>query len=209
MKKVAIIDYGAGNLRSVQTALTEAGLDGVITNRAQDLNNAAALILPGVGAFPDAMRALERTGLIPVIDANVAGGKTLLGICLGMQMLFESSNEITPTSGLGYIPGSVEALAHAGLSSELKIPHMGWNALNVAHPDDPLLKGVKDGDYVYFVHSFYAVPDSFEQSVAAWADYSIPVPGVVRRDNVVGTQFHPEKSARVGAVMLKNLKESL
>lgn len=199
----AIIDYGAGNLKNVASALTQIGAQGIITADPTCIAESDAIILPGVGAFPDAMESLNASGLRESLDQSVAAGKYLLGICLGMQMLFESSAEMSRTAGLGYIPGTVEPIPAVGH----KIPHMGWNELVLEHPDDKFLTGILPGDHVYFVHSYAAVPADFKKSVAAWADYGIKVPGVVRAGNVIGTQFHPEKSGTAGMRMLENLKE--
>ncbi|MGI6108671.1 MAG: imidazole glycerol phosphate synthase subunit HisH [Eubacteriaceae bacterium] len=201
-KTIAIIDYGAGNLKNVETALRDTGINGVITSDPDVIDNADGIILPGVGAFRDAMQRLNQSGLTDVIDRNVRKGKIFQGICLGMQMLFDSSSEDGLTAGLGYIPGTVELMQPEGL----KIPHMGWNEL-VINRDDPFMKGIHPGDYVYFVHSYAAVPENFDENVLAYAEYGMRVPAVVRKDNVIGTQFHPEKSAAAGAVFLNNLKE--
>lgn len=209
MKKVAIIDYGAGNLKNVQTALRDAGIEGIITSDKEVIKNSDALILPGVGSFPDAMKNLEQTGLVSTIKECVKEGKILLGICLGMQMLFDKSFEREETDGLGLIPGTVEPLTPELLTPDQKIPHMGWNELVLNHPEDEFLKNIEPNDYVYFVHSFYAVPENFDENVLAWADYSVKVPGIVRNKNVIGTQFHPEKSSVIGAVLLDNLKEMI
>jgi glutamine amidotransferase len=201
-KTIAISDYGAGNLKNVETALRDTGINGVITSDPDVIDNADGIILPGVGAFRDAMQRLNQSGLTDVIDRNVRKGKIFQGICLGMQMLFDSSSEDGLTAGLGYIPGTVELMQPEGL----KIPHMGWNEL-VINRDDPFMKGIHPGDYVYFVHSYAAVPENFDENVLAYAEYGMRVPAVVRKDNVIGTQFHPEKSAAAGAVFLNNLKE--
>ena len=202
-KKIAIIDYGAGNLKNVETALRETGITGIITADPLVIDESDAIILPGVGAFRDAMNRLNESGLTDIIDRNVRRGKLFQGICLGMQMLFDSSSEDGLTAGLGYIPGTVELMEPEGL----KIPHMGWNELVVCHPEDPFMKGVETGEYVYFVHSYRAVPAFFDDNVLAYAEYGMKVPAVVRKDNVIGTQFHPEKSAAAGAKFLNNLKE--
>lgn len=209
MKKVAIIDYGAGNLKNVQTALKDAGIEGIITDKKEDLINSDALILPGVGSFRDAMKNLENTGLIDTIKECVAEGKILLGICLGMQMLFDKSYELEETAGLGFIPGTVEPLTPEILEKDQKIPHMGWNELVLNIPEDEFLKNIEPNDYVYFVHSYYAVPEDFDSHVLAWADYTVRIPGIVRNKNVIGTQFHPEKSSKIGAILLDNLKDML
>ena len=195
---IAIIDYGAGNLFSVKNALDFLGLENKITNSADDLRRADRLILPGVGAFPDAMRMLGETGLISVIREEVQK-KPLLGICLGMQMLFEKGYEFGETDGLGLIPGSVKLMHPAG---DLPVPHIGWNSLEKNVPCR-LLDKCADGEYVYFVHSFMAKP-SDENDLAAVTDYGTRVPAMVARGNLFGCQFHPEKSGEVGLQMLRN-----
>lgn len=194
---IAIIDYGAGNLFSVQNALNFLGIENIITKEKADIEKADKLILPGVGAFPDAMRMLSDAGLINVIKEQVKT-KPLMGICLGMQMLFEKSYEFGETEGLGLIPGTVELMKP---ENDLLIPHIGWNALE-KNEECPLLQNVEEGDYVYFVHSFAAVTDS--KNVAAYCDYGMKVPGLVAKDNVYGCQFHPEKSGKTGLDILKN-----
>lgn len=198
---IAIVDYDVGNLKNVYTALGDVGLEGVITRDKKTLDQADAIILPGVGAFSDAMDNLRKFDLIETLDANVNKGKTLLGICLGMQLLFDKSYEDGEFSGLSYIPGEIVKFAAPGL----KIPHMGWNNL-IINRESPLVKNISDEDYVYFVHSYYAVPADFSD-VVAYAEYSVKVPGIVQRDNVIGMQFHPEKSSHVGLQLLKNFKE--
>lgn len=194
---IAIIDYGAGNLFSVQNALNFLGIENIITKDKADIEKADKLILPGVGAFPDAMRMLSDAGLIDVIKEQVKT-KPLMGICLGMQMLFEKSYEFGETEGLGLIPGTVELMKP---ENDLLIPHIGWNALE-KNEECQLLQNVEEGDYVYFVHSFAAVTDS--KNVAAYCDYGMKVPGLVAKDNVYGCQFHPEKSGKTGLDILKN-----
>ena len=194
---IAIIDYGAGNLFSVQNALNFLGIENIITKDKADIEKADKLILPGVGAFPDAMKMLSDAGLVDVIKEQVKT-KPLMGICLGMQMLFEKSYEFGETEGLGLIPGTVELMKP---ENDLLIPHIGWNALE-KNEECPLLQNVEEGDYVYFVHSFAAVTDS--KNVAAYCDYGMKVPGLVAKDNVYGCQFHPEKSGKTGLDILKN-----
>lgn len=198
---IAIVDYDVGNLKNVYTALGDVGLEGVITRDKKILDQADAIILPGVGAFSDAMDNLRKFDLIETLDTNVNKGKTLLGICLGMQLLFDKSYEDGEFSGLSYIPGEIVKFTAPGL----KIPHMGWNNL-IINRKSPLVKNISDEDYVYFVHSYYAVPADFSD-VVAYAEYSVKVPGIVQRDNVIGMQFHPEKSSHVGLQLLKNFKE--
>lgn len=200
---IAIIDYDVGNLKNVATALKDVALDSVITRDPKVVDNAKAIILPGVGAFCDAMAHLRKYDLVDCLTKNVASGKTLMGICLGMQVLFDKSYEDGEWSGLGYIPGDIVKFD----MPDLKIPHMGWNNL-IINREDPLALGITPEDYVYFVHSYYAKPKNFGD-VVAYAEYAVKVPGIVRKDNVIGMQFHPEKSADVGTRLLKNFKEYL
>ncbi len=190
-----IIDYGAGNLFSVKNALDYLGIENTVSDKADDLIKADRIILPGVGAFPDAMKKLHETGLVEVIKEQ-AQKKPLLGICLGMQMLFEKSYEFSETEGLGLIKGTVELMKP---ENDLLIPHIGWNALNKNEPCK-LLDNVNEGDYVYFVHSFAAVTDS--KNVAAYCDYGMKVPALVASGNAYGCQFHPEKSGKTGLEIL-------
>lgn len=192
---IAIIDYGAGNLFSVHNALNYLGLSHEITRDAGAIERADGLILPGVGAFPDAMGMLKDTGLLPVIQKE-ALHKPFLGICLGMQLLFERGTEFRETEGLGLLPGSVDKMV-----TPYKIPHMGWNHLR-KNGDSPLLKGVPDGSSVYFVHSFMA--NTPTENVSAYADYGTAIPALVERGHLFGAQFHPEKSGEVGLQILRN-----
>ncbi len=192
---IAIIDYGAGNLFSVKNALDFLGLENKITNSAEDLISADRLILPGVGAFPDAMRMLGETGLIGVIKSEVTK-KPLFGICLGMQMLFEKGYEFGETEGLGLIKGSVKLMQPEGLP----IPHIGWNSLEF-NEKCPLLDKCAEGEYVYFVHSYAA--ECPKENVAAYCDYGMKVPALVYEGNVFGAQFHPEKSGETGLNILR------
>lgn len=192
----AIIDYGTGNLFSVKNALDFLGVENIITKNPDDLIAADRLILPGVGAFPDAMRMLNESGLVEVIKEQVQK-KPLLGICLGMQMLFEKGYEFGETDGLGLIKGSVKLMHPEG---NLPVPHIGWNALEKNEPCR-LLDRCADGEYVYFVHSFAAECDS--KNVAAYCDYGMKVPALVFEGNVYGAQFHPEKSGEVGLDILR------
>lgn len=193
---IAIIDYGAGNLFSVKNALDYLGFENEITSDAFQLEQADKLILPGVGAFPDAMRMLRERKLEDMIKRQ-AHTKPLLGICLGMQILFEKGYEYTPTDGLGLLKGSVVKLQSNGQ----KIPHIGWNDLSFCNPC-AMLKGVEEHSYVYFVHSFCASTQS--GNVAADTTYGQRVPALVHSGNVYGAQFHPEKSGDTGLRMLKN-----
>ena len=193
---IAIIDYGAGNLFSVKNALDYIGAESVVTKDADTLEKADRLILPGVGAFPDAMKMLDSTGLIPAINEQVKK-KPLLGICLGMQMLFEKGYEFGETDGLGLIPGKVELMT----PPDLLIPQIGWNIL-LYNEKCALLDGLGDEPYVYFVHSYAAVCES--RYVAAYTDYGANVPACVFSGNVYGCQFHPEKSGETGLSILRN-----
>lgn len=192
----AIIDYGAGNLFSVKNALDFLGIENKITNSAEDLRSADRLILPGVGAFPDAMRMLNESGLVEVIKEEVQK-KPLLGICLGMQMMFEKGYEFGETDGLGLIPGSVKLMHPEG---DLPVPHIGWNSLEF-NESCRLLDKCENGEYVYFVHSFAAECDS--RNVAAYCDYGMKIPALVFEGNVYGAQFHPEKSGDTGLNILR------
>lgn len=196
---IAVIDYGAGNLKSVTKALSYLGFENRIAADPGELERADALILPGVGAFPKCMAALDQRGLTAAIKAQAAK-KPLLGICLGMQMLLDSSTELGQTPGLGLIPGIVEKI-----ETPYKLPHIGWNSLKIEHPNS-LTAGLSDGDYVYFVHSFCArVNDSAH--LAMTTDYGPAVAAMVAKGNVYGCQFHPEKSGDVGMTILKNFGE--
>ncbi|MCH5203612.1 MAG: imidazole glycerol phosphate synthase subunit HisH [Oscillospiraceae bacterium] len=190
---IAIIDYGAGNLFSVKNALDFLGFENTITASADDLRTADRLILPGVGAFPDAMRMLKESGLVDVIKEE-AEKKPLLGICLGMQMLFEKGYEFEECDGLGLIQGSVRLMT----PEALPIPHIGWNELELNEPCGLLDNG---GEYVYFVHSYAAECPS--ENVSAYCDYGMKVPALVFSGNVYGAQFHPEKSGDTGLNILK------
>lgn len=194
-----IIDYGMGNLASVQRAFEKLDVAVKISSRKEDLRNAKSLILPGVGAFRDAIKLLDKTGLSTVIKEEAAKGKNLIGICLGMQLLYEEGYEYGEYEGLSLIKGSIKYL-----DVKLKVPHMGWNNLKFSR-QDPILKYINEDEYVYFVHSYYAVSDNSE--VLAYAEYDKNVPAVVRKDNIYGIQFHPEKSGETGISILRAYKE--
>ena len=198
-KKITIIDYGMGNLYSVQNALRSIGAEPVLTSDAAVIAQAEKILLPGVGAFGDCMANLEKSGLIPVIMDSLQSGKPFLGICLGMQLLFEGSDEAPGVKGLGFFKGQVRLL-----HTELKIPHMGWNKLELRSPS-PLLEGA-EGVYVYFVHSFHAEPED-RSIITSVCDYGMEVTASVGRGKVQAFQFHPEKSSRVGMRLLKNFVE--
>ena len=203
---IAIMDYGVGNLFSLKSSLAQLGQDTVVTADPDTIRKADRLILPGVGAFGDAMDKLVATGLVPVIRAE-AEKKPLLGICLGMQLLFEKSYEYGEHTGLGLIPGEVCPLADDLKDPSLKVPHIGWNRLDLVpgREDDPLFKYTKPGEYVYYVHSFYA--KNCAANTLATSEYSIPVTGAVKNGLVYGTQFHPEKSGDTGLRMLRAFAE--
>lgn len=203
---ICIIDYGVGNLFSLKSSLAQLGQDTVVTADPDIIRKADRLILPGVGAFGDAMDKLVATGLVPVIRAE-AEKKPLLGICLGMQLLFEKSYEYGEHTGLGLIPGEVCPLADDLKDPSLKVPHIGWNRLDIVpgRENDPLFKYTKPGEYVYYVHSFYA--KNCAANTLAASEYSIPVTGAVKNGLVYGTQFHPEKSGDTGLRMLRAFAE--
>ena len=196
---IAVIDYGAGNLKSVTKALDHLGYANAIVSRPEELEQADGMILPGVGAFPMCMAALRKNGMDQAI-LQQAGKKPLLGICLGMQMLLDSSTEMGGDQGLGLIPGTVEKI-----ETNLKLPHIGWNSLNIVNPN-PLTAGLSNGDYVYFVHSFCAKVKE-PADLAMTTDYGTAVTAMVARDNIFGCQFHPEKSGPVGMTILSNFGE--
>jgi glutamine amidotransferase len=197
---ITIVDYGMGNLRSVQKALQKVGSDAVITSDPDTVRSADRLILPGVGAFGDAMEQLRARGLVEPVAGFIASGKPFLGICLGMQLLFEWGEEDGGHAGLGVLRGKV--LRFQPTDPALKVPHMGWNALQWTR-DDPVLAGLKPGCCVYFVHGYHVAPAD-PSIVAATTDYGGPFCSCVRRGNVFATQFHPEKSQKVGLKLLAN-----
>ena len=194
---VGIIDYGVGNLFSLQSSFQAIGEEAFVSGDAAVLAKAERLVLPGVGAFEDAAAKLRASGLDSFVRQQAAAGKPLLGICLGMQMLFEKSFEYGEHEGLGLLKGQVVPMA-GKINSELKIPHMGWNALEVKQGQ--LLADV-NGAYVYFVHSFFA--EGCEDSLSALTEYDIPITAAVEKDNIFGCQFHPEKSGKVGLSILQ------
>ena len=201
---IAIVDYGVGNLFSLSSSLKALGLETEITRDADKLRAADRIILPGVGAFGDARAKLDATGLVPVIQAEAAR-KPLLGICLGMQLLFDRGFEYGEHPGLGLVPGQVVDLHGALEDKTLKVPHMGWNSLQIVK-DDPLFRYVRDGEYVYYVHSFYAA-NCLPSTLATSRYGNVEVTGVVRNGNVWGTQFHPEKSGDTGLRLLRAFAE--
>jgi len=198
---IAIVDYGVGNLFSLKSSFAAIGHDAVVTGEAEVLRRADKILLPGVGAFGDAADKLRETGLDRVVIEQAQAGKPLLGICLGMQLLFDKSYEYGVHAGLSLIPGEVRPISDV-IPASLKIPHIGWNALHLAGKENPLFRYIKEGDCVYFVHSFYAA--DCEESVAATVEYGAELTAAVRRGNVFGCQFHPEKSGKVGERILRN-----
>ena len=196
---IAIVDYGAGNLFSVKNALDYLNIKNCFTNKKEDLINADAIILPGVGAFPSAMKMLNDTGLVYTIKEQ-SQIKPFLGICLGMQMLFEKGYEFKETNGLGLIKGNIDKIN----VTDLNIPHMGWNKLEVLNYC-PLMHGLNDETYVYFVHSYQAYCN--DENISAYCDYEVRIPALVFNNNIYGAQFHPEKSGEAGLRMLKNFTQ--
>lgn len=196
---IRIIDYGVGNLFSLRSSLRAIGIDADYTGDPAEIRKADKLILPGVGAFRDAREALRSTGLDRVVQEEAGTGKPLMGICLGMQMLFDRSYEYGEYEGLGLIPGEIVPM-EGRIPKDLPIPHIGWNELMLKQPS-PLMKNTANGDYVYFVHSYYA--ETPAEYVIATTDYGVEMTAAVQNDNVYGCQFHPEKSSEVGLSILK------
>jgi imidazole glycerol-phosphate synthase subunit HisH len=202
MHMIAIIDYGMGNLRSVQKAFERAGHEATITNDPAALADAQKLVLPGVGAFRDAIAALRERQLVEPIGAAIADGKPFLGICLGLQLLFDRSFEDGQYDGLGIVPGDVVRFE---VPAEYKVPHMGWNQVHFRRRP-PIFAGVEEAAHFYFVHSYYVVPHD-ESVVATTTEYAAPFCSSIWRDNLFATQFHPEKSQADGLRVLKNFAE--
>ena len=199
---IAIIDYGMGNIHSVNKALQISGAKTIITNKPKDIAQASKAVLPGVGAFDDAIAELKKQGLIETINEFVKNKKPFLGICLGMQLLFEASQEAKEAAGLGLLKGKVVRFKTEG---SLKVPHMGWNQLKLK-TKCPLFKDIPDGAFVYFCHSYYPDPED-EGVVASKTDYGRDFVSSVWQDNLYGVQFHPEKSQSIGLKMMKNFVE--
>jgi glutamine amidotransferase len=195
-----IIDYGMGNLNSVQKGFERVGLDTVVSDSIQKIKDAKTIILPGVGAYKDAMDLLNKLELSDVIKEEVRKGKPIIGICLGMQLLYEKGYEYGEYDGLGLIKGDIRKM-----DISLKVPHMGWNSLRFKDQDNKILKYINEGEYVYYVHSYYANSDNSE--LVAYSNYEILIPGIVNKENIYGIQFHPEKSGMVGHNILKAYKE--
>ena len=197
---IAIIDYGVGNLFSLTCSFESIGADICVTSDPSVIAKSDKIVLPGVGAFEDAARKLRNSGLDKVIKAECAAGKPLLGICLGMQLLFDKSYEYGEHEGLGLIKGNIRPISDI-IPEGLKIPHIGWNALSFGDEKNELFKYVNEGDFVYFVHSYYGA--ECNDSVIATAEYGVPLTAAVRKGNVCGVQFHPEKSEKVGLAILR------
>ncbi|MFQ5436615.1 MAG: imidazole glycerol phosphate synthase subunit HisH [Anaerolineae bacterium] len=200
-KTITMIDYGGSNLRSALKAFEYVGADVHLTSEPEDVLKADKLTLPGVGAFGSGMAAVRVRGLEPAIQAAAAKGTPLLGICIGMQFLFDESDEMGVHQGLGLIPGRVTRFPASGL----KVPHMGWNQLEFDAPH-PLLTGVKPGSHTYFVHSYYCIPNN-SADIVARAEYGEPFTAIVGRNNIYGLQFHPEKSQQTGLQIIRNFVE--
>ncbi len=201
---IALLDYGSGNLRSAQKALLKVGADVRVVQMPNQIGDARAMVLPGVGAFDDCINALRKQELLEAAREFIKSGKPFLGICVGYQALFEKSEEFNScAAGLGIFKGSVVRFSE---KNGLKIPQIGWNQLEIAKPNCPLFRGIKNGSYVYFVHSFYPQPKD-ESIVATRTDYGNNFASAVWRDNVYATQFHPEKSQKVGLQILNNFVE--
>ena len=205
---IAVIDYGVGNLFSLLSSLNYVGLDTKLTNNIEEIKNAKGIILPGVGAFRDAIGNLEKYGLKETLINEAKNGKPFLGNCLGMRMLFEKNYEYGEYEGLGLINGTVKEIKkYIPENSDLKIPHMGWNSLiiNERFKDDKILKDVDNNEYVYYVHSYFAKTDT--KNIVTYSEYGTKIPGIVKNENVYGMQFHPEKSGDTGLKLLKNWGE--
>ena len=200
---IAIIDYGVGNLFSLTSSFAAIGAEVKVTNKKEDIESADRIILPGVGAFEDAAKKLRESGLVEVIKAQAAKGKPLMGICLGMQLLFDKSFEYGEHDGLGFIKGNVRPITDV-IPSDYKVPHIGWNALQFKK-ESPLFKYINNGDYVYFVHSFYAA--DCDEAVTAVSEYGAELTACVEDKNIFGCQFHPEKSGEVGLNILRAFAE--
>lgn len=199
---IAIVDYGAGNLRSVTNSLRYVGADVLVTDEPSKLSEAEKIVLPGVGAFGAGMNALRESGFIEPIQREAQAGKPLIGICLGMQYLFDESEEMGMHEGLGLLPGRVVKFED---NSVPRIPHIGWNQLHFQQ-EHPMLKGMEDGSYAYFVHSYYVAPKN-RDVVLASTDYGQHYASIVGKDNIIGIQCHPEKSQAVGLRFLQNFVE--
>ncbi|MDR5708595.1 MAG: imidazole glycerol phosphate synthase subunit HisH [Armatimonadota bacterium] len=199
--RAAVVDYGAGNLRSVGRALEHVGFQTRLVTRPEELEGEEVIVLPGVGAFGPAVHRLREAGFVDALRAEVERGRWLVGLCLGMQLLFEESEEEGRHEGLGFLRGRV-----VRLPAGLKVPHMGWNTLEFDQPS-PITAAIRPGSHVYFVHSYYVLAEPSQ--VVAWTEYGVRIPAIVAFDRVVGFQFHPEKSSRVGLALLRGLREAV
>jgi glutamine amidotransferase len=201
---IAVVDYGMGNLRSVQKALENVGYNVLVTSSPQQILDARSLVLPGVGAFKDCIHNLRKLNLIEPILKSIKNGKPFLGICLGLQILFTESEEFGKSLGLNLVKGGVVRFSGRGNESplRLKVPHMGWNAISIKR-NLPLFSGIGDGSFFYFVHSYYVVPDD-KDTVATTTSYGIEFVSSIQKENIFACQFHPEKSQQVGLQVLKN-----
>ncbi|WIF95504.1 imidazole glycerol phosphate synthase subunit HisH [Caminicella sporogenes] len=197
---IVIVDYGVGNVKNVYNYFSKIGRKVIITDRKKYIDNCSLIVLPGVGAFKDAMDNLRKKDLISVIKDNAKKGKLLIGICLGMQLLYERSYEDGIWEGLGLLEGEI-----IKFKGELKVPHMGWNSLT-KNKQDIIAEDIETGEYVYFVHSYY-LKSKNNKEVIFKTNYGVDVPAVIRRNNIIGMQFHPEKSGKTGEKFLKNIKE--
>jgi imidazole glycerol-phosphate synthase subunit HisH len=198
---ITVVDYGVGNLHSVAKALEKVGAQTRVTSDWKDVEKSDGVVLPGVGAFKDSMDAMHRSDLAKAIKGFIASGKPFLGVCVGLQMLFAESEEFGVSKGLGIFPGRV-----VKFDQGQKVPHRGWNQIQVKKDGNPLLKGLKDGEYLYFVHSYYVVPEN-SSIVAAQCSYGVDFTCMVWEKNVFGTQFHPEKSQGAGLKIYENFKD--
>jgi glutamine amidotransferase len=201
--RVGIVDYQMGNLRSVQKAVERIGGSVIVSSDVSELQNVSHLILPGVGAFGDAMAELKRRDLVPFLRAWAQAERPFLGICLGMQLLFDSSEEGALHEGLSILPGKVVRFDQSQITEHIKIPHMGWNRVASTYSDDSMLSGIEGDPYVYFVHSYYVQPAN-DDVIWLTADYGRPFCAAVRKGNTLATQFHPEKSQKDGLQLLAN-----
>jgi len=207
---IVVVDYRMGNVRSVRNALARVGAEAVLTSDPSALEGASGVVLPGVGGFPECMNALREGGLVRPLLAAIERGTPYLGICLGLQILFEESEEFGPTQGLGVLPGRVrrfpEGMREGGGALPLKVPHMGWNRVRLGAPS-PILQGVKEGEHFYFVHSYYAEPsEACRPWIAASCRHGVDFIASVRRDRLFATQFHPEKSGARGLEILRRFE---
>ncbi|MEG0978658.1 MAG: imidazole glycerol phosphate synthase subunit HisH [Oscillospiraceae bacterium] len=199
---IAIIDYGAGNLHSVKNALDYLGAENIITSSVSDIQNSSGVILPGVGSFNDAMQSMQKSGLVDSVKQAAKSDKPFLGICLGLQLLFEGSEESPNTDGLGILPGKILKIPN---KSGIKVPHIGWNSLEITQPNG-IFEGLEPEPYVYFVHSYYLQAKN-QEDVASNTYYGVKINSAVQRGNLCAVQFHPEKSGEAGLKMLSNFAE--